>query len=70
MIGTTVVAADGTFTVPLAPAQANGGTLSAILTDAGGNDSPTSTAPAPDITAPTIPAASLDATGTIVFGHR
>ncbi|QRY96341.1 BapA prefix-like domain-containing protein [Sphingomonas paucimobilis] len=68
VIGTTVVAADGTFTVPLAPAQANGGTLSAILTDAGGNDSPTSTAPAPDITAPTIPAASLDATGTIVSG--
>ncbi|WP_440978095.1 BapA/Bap/LapF family large adhesin [Sphingomonas pseudosanguinis] len=68
VLGTAVVAGDGSFTVPLNPAQANGGTLSATLTDGGGNDSPVSTAPAPDIIAPGAPVAALDVTGTIVSG--
>ncbi|QXT35501.1 BapA prefix-like domain-containing protein [Sphingomonas sanguinis] len=68
VIGTGQVGADGSFSVPLTPAQANGGTVSATLTDAAGNVSAPTSAPAPDITAPAAPLATLDATGTIVTG--
>ncbi|WP_230482123.1 BapA/Bap/LapF family large adhesin [Sphingomonas sp. Leaf21] len=68
VIGTTVVAADGNYTVPLNPAQANGGTVSATLTDTSGNVSLPTGVTAPDVTAPTAPVAALDATGTIVTG--
>ncbi|MEG3090598.1 BapA/Bap/LapF family large adhesin [Sphingomonas sp. PB1R3] len=68
VIGTGTIGADGRFTVALSPAQANGGTVGATLTDAAGNVSPVANAPAPDITAPAAPAAALDATGGIVSG--
>ncbi|WP_294237294.1 BapA/Bap/LapF family large adhesin [uncultured Sphingomonas sp.] len=68
VIGTGVVEADGRFAVPLTPAQANGGTVTATLTDAAGNVSPVVTVFAPDITPPVAPIAALDATGTIVSG--
>ncbi|WP_367268647.1 BapA/Bap/LapF family large adhesin [uncultured Sphingomonas sp.] len=69
VIGTGQVGADGSFSVPLTPAQANGGTVSATLTDAAGNVSIPTNALAPDITPPAAPVAALDATGTIVSGQ-
>ena len=68
VIGTGVVAGDGSFSVPLTTAQANGGTVSATLTDASANVSGATIVAAPDITPPAAPAATLDATGTIVTG--
>ncbi|MDG2527224.1 Ig-like domain-containing protein [Caulobacter endophyticus] len=52
VIGTATVGADGTFSVALQPAQANGGALSVTLADAAGNVSGAATVTAPDITAP------------------
>ncbi len=69
VIGTGQVGADGGFSVPLNPAQANGGTVSATLTDAAGNVSTPTNGAAPDITPPAPPVAVLDATGTIVSGQ-
>ncbi|WP_294274384.1 BapA/Bap/LapF family large adhesin [uncultured Sphingomonas sp.] len=69
VIGTGQVGTDGTFSVSLTPVQANGGTVSAILTDAAGNVSTPTSVPAPDITAPAAPVATLDATGTVVSGQ-
>ena len=69
VIGNGQVGADGSFTVALTPAQANGGTVSATLTDAAGNVSAPTNVTAPDITPPAAPVAALDATGTIVTGE-
>ena len=69
VIGNGQVSADGSFTVALTPAQANGGTVSATLTDAAGNVSAPTNVTAPDITPPAAPVAALDATGTIVTGE-
>ena len=68
VVGTGAVAADGTYTVPLAPAQANGETLTVTQADATGNTSPAATAIAPDITPPTPPTILVNATGTEVTG--
>ncbi|MFE8583312.1 BapA/Bap/LapF family large adhesin [Sphingomonas sp. NCPPB 2930] len=68
VIGSGAIGADGLFAVPLTPAQANGGTISATLSDATGNVSGATTATAPDITAPGAPLALLDPTGRIVSG--
>ena len=69
VIGNGQVGADGSFTVALSPAQANGGTVSATLTDAAGNVSAPTNVAAPDIAPPAAPVATLDATGTIVTGE-
>ena len=69
VIGTGQVGENGTFSVSLTPVQANGGTVSATLTDAAGNVSTPTSIPAPDITAPAAPVATLDATGTVVSGQ-
>ncbi|WP_168371481.1 BapA/Bap/LapF family large adhesin [Sphingomonas sp. Leaf257] len=69
VIGTGQVGADGSFNVPLNPAQADGGTVSATLTDAAGNVSIPAIVAAPDITPPAAPVATLDATGSIVTGQ-
>ncbi|WP_322964062.1 BapA/Bap/LapF family large adhesin [Sphingomonas fuzhouensis] len=69
VIGTGTVGADGSFSVPLSPAQANGGAVSATLTDAAGNVSTATAITAPDITPPAAPVATLNATGTIVSGQ-
>ncbi len=69
VIGTAVVAADGTYTATLSPAQANGGSLSVVQADAAGNVSPAVTLAAPDVTAPVAPSAAIDATGVAVTGR-
>ncbi|SFR76225.1 BapA/Bap/LapF family large adhesin [Sphingomonas jatrophae] len=68
LLGSETAAADGSFTVPLSPAQANGGTVSVVQTDAAGNPSPATTLPAPDTTAPLAPVATVTADGTAVTG--
>ncbi|MEH3158864.1 MAG: Ig-like domain-containing protein [Sphingomonas taxi] len=68
IVGTATVAADGSYTVTLTPAQANGEALSVTLSDAAGNISPATAVTAPDITAPPAPAATLDASGSVVTG--
>ncbi|WP_241650373.1 Ig-like domain-containing protein, partial [Rosenbergiella collisarenosi] len=50
-LGSTTVAADGTFKATLDPAQTNGQTLSATTTDAANNTSSVTTTTAPDTTA-------------------
>ncbi|MGP7796930.1 BapA/Bap/LapF family large adhesin [Sphingomonas sp. CLY1604] len=67
-LGTAVVAADGSFTVPLAPATVNGETLGATQSDAAGNISPAATALAPDLVAPAAPTATVAADGASVTG--
>ncbi|WP_241597783.1 Ig-like domain-containing protein, partial [Rosenbergiella epipactidis] len=54
-IGEATVAADGSFTATLDPAQTNGETLSVTATDATGNTSAAATITAPDTTAPAEP---------------
>ena len=68
VIGSTTVAADGSYTVTLSPAQANGGTVSVVQTDAAGNASPATSLAAPDITAPAAPVATINGDGTLVTG--
>ncbi|MFJ3470237.1 BapA/Bap/LapF family large adhesin [Pseudomonas sp. NPDC090201] len=69
LLGSGVVAADGTFNLTLSPAQANGQTLTVTATDAAGNTSTPGTATAGDTTAPDAPANLLvDATGTHLTG--
>uniref|UniRef100_UPI001F4DF294 Ig-like domain-containing protein n=1 Tax=Rosenbergiella epipactidis TaxID=1544694 RepID=UPI001F4DF294 len=54
-IGNATVGSDGTFSVTLPAAQANGQTLTVTATDAAGNVSPAATITAPDTTAPAAP---------------
>ncbi|WP_241613941.1 Ig-like domain-containing protein, partial [Rosenbergiella epipactidis] len=51
-IGNATVAADGSFTATLDPAQTNGETLTVTATDAAKNTSAEATTTAPDTTAP------------------
>lgn len=68
-LGTSVVAANGTFSVALSSAQANGQLLSAVQTDAASNSSAPVTLTAPDVTAPLAPTALvLGAGGTHLSG--
>uniref|UniRef100_UPI003905E89D BapA/Bap/LapF family large adhesin n=1 Tax=Pseudomonas putida TaxID=303 RepID=UPI003905E89D len=67
-VGTTTVAANGTFLVNLSPAQLNGQVLQVTLTDASGNLSPISTVTAVDSTPPGTVIASLNASGTQLVG--
>ena len=69
IIGTALVAANGSYTVILTTPQANGQTLDVIQTDAAGNVSPEISVDAPDITAPPAPAnLAIDDSGTVVTG--
>uniref|UniRef100_UPI001F4D96EF Ig-like domain-containing protein n=1 Tax=Rosenbergiella collisarenosi TaxID=1544695 RepID=UPI001F4D96EF len=54
-LGSATVAADGSFTATLSPAQTNGQTLSVISTDPAGNASTPATVVAKDATAPAAP---------------
>jgi len=56
VLGTGVVAPDGTFTIPLSPPLMNGEIVSVVLTDPAGNPSLPVAAVAPDTTAPSAPA--------------
>ena len=68
VVGTADVAGDGSFTVPLTPPQANGGTLTVVQQDDAGNTSDAATLTAPDITAPDAPVAAISGDGTEVTG--
>jgi len=69
VLGSTVVGADGTFTVPLSPAQTNGQNLSVGQTDAAGNASPPVPVTAIDITPPASPTnLAVGADGTTLTG--
>ncbi|MBN3538641.1 Ig-like domain-containing protein, partial [Sphingomonas pseudosanguinis] len=68
VLGTAVVAGDGSFTAPLTPAQANGQLVSLTQADAAGNVSPVTQGNAPDITAPVGLTAAINGAGTLVTG--
>ncbi|MGN8359414.1 Ig-like domain-containing protein, partial [Pseudomonas sp. SMN11] len=56
VVGSVLVGDDGTFTVALSPAQANGQLLNVTAVDADGASSLPAQVSAPDITAPSAPA--------------
>ena len=66
-VGTGTVA-NGTFTVTLNPAQADGQALKVTLTDAAGNVSAAAPLTAPDITAPAVPTITISANGGTLTG--
>ncbi|MCF5070982.1 hypothetical protein GIW70_22655, partial [Pseudomonas syringae] len=69
ILGTAVVAVDGSFTVNLNPAQLDGQVLSVIQTDASALPSPVTPVTAPDITAPPAPSGLLiDPAGASMTG--
>ncbi|MEB2652529.1 Ig-like domain-containing protein [Pseudomonas siliginis] len=69
VLGTTVVASDGSFSLNLSPAQLDGQVLSVIQTDASALPSPATPVTAPDITAPPAPSGLLiDPAGATVTG--
>jgi flagella basal body P-ring formation protein FlgA len=68
-LGTTIVAANGSFSVTLSSAQTNGQVLDAVQTDPAGNVSPVSQVTALDTTAPLLATnLVLDAAGTTLTG--
>ena len=68
VLGSALVAADGTFTVVLSKAQTDGQLLSVTAAEAGGTSAPV-TAAAPDITPAAAPVVvSIDAAGTELQG--
>ncbi|UIJ44857.1 Ig-like domain-containing protein [Sphingomonas cannabina] len=69
VIGTGPVGTDGTYTITLTTPQTNGESLTATQADAAGNVSDPTAALAPDLTAPSAPSATVDATGTTVTGE-
>ncbi|MEG8054757.1 Ig-like domain-containing protein [Sphingomonas aerolata] len=69
VIGSVVVAADGSFAAPLSLAQSNGGGLAVTQTDVAGNVSPAVQVAAPDTTAPAAPEAAIDAGGATITGR-
>ncbi|MGK6319254.1 Ig-like domain-containing protein, partial [Sphingomonas sp. DT-204] len=69
VIGTGAVGADGNYSVTLTEPQTDGESLTVTQTDAAGNVSDPTAALAPDLTAPSAPTATVDATGTIVTGQ-
>ena len=69
VLGSALVAADGTFSLTLNPPQTNGENLSATQTDASGNTSPAAALIAADTTAPSAPGAlALAADGSTLTG--
>ncbi|PZQ42356.1 MAG: hypothetical protein DI560_02790, partial [Pseudomonas putida] len=70
VIGTVVVGAEGTFTLALNPAQANGELLDVVAIDGSGASSLPAQVTAPDITAPAAPSdLAVNADGTVVSGR-
>ncbi len=68
ILGTATVAANGSYTAALSPAQLNGERLSVSQADGAGNGSPNTAVTAPDHTPPTAPTAAVSATGAVVTG--
>ncbi|MGE8306515.1 MAG: BapA/Bap/LapF family large adhesin, partial [Pseudomonas kermanshahensis] len=70
LIGSVVAGADGTFTIVLDPAQANGELLDVVAIDDNGLSSVPTQIFAPDITAPTAPSElAINADGSVVTGR-
>ncbi|MBN3556639.1 Ig-like domain-containing protein, partial [Sphingomonas yabuuchiae] len=69
VLGTAQVAADGSFSVPLASAQLNGQILSVVQAAAAGNVSPPLALTALDTSAPIGLTASVVVSGIIVSGE-
>ncbi|WP_449429784.1 BapA/Bap/LapF family large adhesin [Pseudomonas putida] len=70
LIGSIVAGADGTFTLPLSPAQANGELLDVVAIDGSGASSLPAQITAPDITAPAAPGElAVSADGSVVTGR-
>ncbi|WP_045491106.1 BapA/Bap/LapF family large adhesin [Pseudomonas sp. StFLB209] len=70
VLGTAVVATDGSFTVNLSPAQVNGQLLSVVQTDASGNAADALDTRAPDLSALGQPTGlAVDATGQVLTGN-
>ncbi|WP_139138793.1 Ig-like domain-containing protein, partial [Pseudomonas sp. NBRC 111141] len=70
LIGSGLVNADGTFSLTLSPAQANGEVLDIRQVDAAGNSSIPLEFTAPDITAPGAPTElAVSADGTVLTGR-
>ncbi|EHF5012919.1 BapA prefix-like domain-containing protein, partial [Enterobacter hormaechei] len=69
IIGQATAGPDGTFTIPISPAQTNGEALAVTATDGSGNTSPSGFADAPDSTPPLAPEnVVISADGTTVTG--
>lgn len=70
VVGSIVVGAEGTFTVVLNPAQANGQLLDVVAIDNNGASSLPVQVTAPDITAPAAPSElAVSANGSVVTGR-
>lgn len=70
LLGTGIVAADGSFSITLSPAPNNGQTLDINQVDASGNASPSATLQAPDISPPAaLTQVAVNADGVTVTGH-
>lgn len=70
IVGTGTVQPDGSFTVPLTPAQQDGSMLSIVLTDSANNSSGAGWISSPDLIAPDAPLnLGINATGTILQGQ-
>ncbi|QHG66965.1 BapA/Bap/LapF family large adhesin [Pseudomonas putida] len=70
VVGSVLVGGDGTFTVALSPAQANGELLNVTAVDADGTSSLPAQVSAPDITAPSAPAdLAVSADGSTITGR-
>ncbi|ATA26476.1 hypothetical protein AWC36_21530 [Brenneria goodwinii] len=69
VLGSVTAGEDGSFNVPLSPALTNGEEISAVASDAAGNNSAPVSVAAPDLTAPAAPAdLQIAADGTSVSG--
>ncbi|MEJ8631738.1 Ig-like domain-containing protein [Sphingomonas sp. I4] len=68
IIGTATVAANGSYSATLTPAQTNGQTLQATQVDAAGNVSAPANVLAPDTTAPIAPTGSVVDSGATLAG--
>ncbi|WP_183593912.1 Ig-like domain-containing protein, partial [Pseudomonas putida] len=70
LIGSAIANADGSFSIELNPAQANGELLDVVAIDGSGLSSLPAQVTAPDITAPAAPTElTVNANGTVVTGR-
>ncbi|WP_442777524.1 Ig-like domain-containing protein, partial [Pseudomonas sp. P14-2025] len=70
LIGSAIASADGSFSIELNPAQANGELLDVVAIDDGGISSLPAQITAPDITAPAAPTElAVSADGSVITGR-
>lgn len=70
LIGSAIVGPDGSFSLTLDPAQADGEALAITVTDAAGNSSAPLAYTAPDITAPALITGVVVGAGSVVISGR